>query len=81
MRMLQPHELYAAQGFPSDYVIDHGIDGRGGRIELNKTTQVRLCGNSVCPAVAEALVRANVNGEYQDSIGSFESPGTAEVPV
>src|SRR5690606_30359324 len=28
LRMLQPHELYAAQGFPSNYTIDRGHDGR-----------------------------------------------------
>jgi DNA (cytosine-5)-methyltransferase 1 len=60
MRMLQPHELYAAQGFPPGYIIDHGIDADGRRVELTKTAQVRLCGNSVSPPVAEALVRANM---------------------
>jgi len=55
MRMLQPRELYLAQGFRPDYIIDRGADGR----VLNKTDQVRMCGNSVCPPVAEALVRAN----------------------
>jgi len=56
MRMLQPKELYAAQGFRPGYIIDRGADGR----MLTKTEQVRMCGNSVCPPVAEALVRANV---------------------
>lgn len=55
MRMLAPHELYAAQGFPSDYIIAPAINGK----TLNKTAQVRMCGNSVCPPIAEALVRAN----------------------
>lgn len=55
MRMLQPRELYRAQGFPESYVIEHGADGR----KLTKTEQVRMCGNSVCPPVAAALVRAN----------------------
>lgn len=59
MRMLQPHELYRAQGFPLTYVIDHGYDERGRRIALTKTEQVKHCGNSVCPPVAAALVRAN----------------------
>lgn len=27
MRMLQPRELFNAQGFPSDYIIDHDADG------------------------------------------------------
>lgn len=55
MRMLQPHELYAAQGFPGDYITDRLADGR----RVNKTDQVRLCGNSVCPPLARALVAAN----------------------
>ncbi|MCT9127484.1 DNA cytosine methyltransferase [Cupriavidus gilardii] len=56
MRMLEPHELYAAQGFPSNYVIAPVIDGR----PLPKHAQVRMCGNSVSPPMAAALVRANV---------------------
>jgi len=60
LRMLQPRELYRAQGFPPDYIIDWGIDPiTGEHIELTKTAQVRMCGNSVCPPVAAALVRAN----------------------
>lgn len=59
MRMLQPRELYNAQGFPSSYVIDYGIDEHGRRVKLTKTEQVRMCGNSVCPTEAAALVRAN----------------------
>lgn len=55
MRMLQPRELYTAQGFSPSYVIDRGADGRA----LSKAAQVRMCGNSVCPPPAEALVRAN----------------------
>lgn len=55
MRMLQPRELYRAQGFPDDYIIDPVVDGK----RLTKTAQVRMVGNSVCPPVAEALVRAN----------------------
>jgi DNA (cytosine-5)-methyltransferase 1 len=27
MRMLEPHELFAAQGFPNDYIIDRDADG------------------------------------------------------
>ena len=55
MRMLAPHELYAAQGFPTDYQIDRGADGR----PMTKTAQVRMVGNSVCPPVARAVVLAN----------------------
>ncbi len=45
-RMLLPHELAAAQGFPRDYVFTG-----------NKTEQVRQIGNAVCPQIAEALIR------------------------
>lgn len=56
MRMLTPRELFAAQGFPADYIIDPvGPSGK----PLTKTAQIRMCGNSVCPPLAEALVRAN----------------------
>lgn len=55
MRMLSPRELFSAQGFPSTYIIDRGENDR----PLTKTAQVARCGNSVPPAFAEALVRAN----------------------
>jgi DNA (cytosine-5)-methyltransferase 1 len=55
MRMLQPHELYRAQGFPATYIIARGADGRA----FSKAAQVRMCGNSVCPPVARAIVAAN----------------------
>jgi len=55
LRMLTPRELFAAQGFRPDYVIEHDAEGR----KLTKTAQVAKCGNSVCPPLAEALVRAN----------------------
>lgn len=57
MRMLEPHELYAAQGFPASYVIAP-VMANGKR--LPKHAQVRMCGNSVSPPMAAALVRANV---------------------
>lgn len=59
MRMLSPRELYRAQSFPDSYVIDHGLDADGERVPLTKTAQVRMCGNSVSPANAQALVAAN----------------------
>jgi len=55
MRMLAPHELFAAQGFPRDYVIAPTHHGR----PLTRTAQIELAGNSVCPPLAEAIVRAN----------------------
>jgi DNA (cytosine-5)-methyltransferase 1 len=59
LRMLTPRELFNAQGFPSNYIIDHGVDEHGQRISLTKTAQVRMCGNSVCPPLAKAIVKAN----------------------
>jgi len=56
MRMLEPHELYTAQGFPPDYIIAPEVNGK----RISKAAQVRMCGNSVCPPQAAALVAANV---------------------
>ncbi|MDP0689797.1 DNA cytosine methyltransferase [Klebsiella pneumoniae] len=56
MRMLQPRELYRAQGFPEWYIIDR--DYRG--LKYAKDKQVARCGNAVPPPFAEALVRANL---------------------
>ncbi len=56
MRMLTPRELFLAQGFPEDYIIDPLYNGK----PLPKTTQVKMVGNSVSPHPAEALVKANI---------------------
>lgn len=56
MRMLTPRELFNAQGFPPDYIIDQDAHGR----PITKTAQVAKCGNSVCPPLSEALTRANL---------------------
>src|SRR5690606_32826163 len=63
MRMLQPHELAKAQGFPDDY-----------RLEGTKSTKVRLIGNSVCPDVAAALVRANFKAQ---EVGNIRRAGAS----
>jgi len=55
LRMLTPRELFLAQGFPRDYIIDRGADGR--RYSISK--QVRFVGNSVSPMPMAALVYAN----------------------
>ncbi|MBI1243794.1 MAG: DNA cytosine methyltransferase [Alphaproteobacteria bacterium] len=54
MRMLSPRELYRAQGFPDTYRIE--IEHNGKR--LSKAAQIRMCGNSVCPPLAAALIAA-----------------------
>ena len=55
LRMLKPSELYKAQGFPTDYIISNGADGK----PFTKTQQVHMCGNSVSPPPMAALARAN----------------------
>ncbi|WEG13974.1 DNA cytosine methyltransferase [Pullulanibacillus sp. KACC 23026] len=56
MRMLQPRELFNAQGFPEHYIIDQDFTGK----TYPKTEQVARCGNAVPPPFAEQLVRSNL---------------------
>jgi DNA (cytosine-5)-methyltransferase 1 len=56
MRMLEPHELFKAQGFPENYIIDRDDKGN----PYPKKEQVARCGNAVPPPFAEALTRANL---------------------
>lgn len=56
LRMLTPRELFDAQGFPNDYIIDVDADGK----PYPKSEQVARCGNAVCPPIPAALVRANL---------------------
>lgn len=55
LRMLVPRELYNAQDFPSDYIIDRISSGK----KLTKTAQVRMAGNSVSPLPMRLIVGAN----------------------
>lgn len=59
MRMLTARERFRAQGFPADYIIDHGLADDGSIVPLTAEAQGRMCGNSVCPDLAEALCAAN----------------------
>lgn len=68
LRMLTPKELYAANGFPADYIIDKDCDGK----TYGKTKQVARCGNAVPPPFAESLVRANLPEMCGEKIGSME---------
>ena len=68
MRMLQPRELFNAQGFPPDYIIDHDADGH----PYVKSKQVARCGNAVTPPVPAALVRANLLEEALKEIDKEE---------
>lgn len=80
LRMLAPAELYRAQGFPAHYIINEipdpellFVDGHQTVVDprllprkpLTKSSQVRMCGNSVCPPLSEALIRANFAHEQQ----------------
>jgi DNA (cytosine-5)-methyltransferase 1 len=56
LRMLQPRELFNAQGFAEDYIID--VDHEGNK--YSKAKQVARWGNAVPPVFSEHLVRANL---------------------
>ncbi|BDR10707.1 DNA cytosine methyltransferase [Comamonas thiooxydans] len=55
LRMLVPRELYNAQDFPPNYIIDRTAAGK----PLTKTAQVRMAGNSVSPLPMRLIVAAN----------------------
>ncbi|QBL40477.1 DNA methyltransferase [Stenotrophomonas sp. ASS1] len=57
LRMLKPHELFRAQGFPTGYIIDRTADDK----PLKTTAQVRMVGNSVSPPPLRALAEANLD--------------------
>ncbi|WP_186083639.1 DNA cytosine methyltransferase [Burkholderia gladioli] len=80
LRMLKPRELYRAQSFPESYIIHEipdpallfkdGVQVPGDprllpRIPLTATAQIRMCGNSVSPKQAEALISVNFTHERQ----------------
>lgn len=56
MRMLEPRELFNAQGFPDDYIIDFDCNGK----KYSRSAQVARAGNAVPPPLPAALVRANL---------------------
>lgn len=72
MRMLKPHELFAGQGFPKNYIIN--CDHTGKKYPVNE--QIARCGNAVPPPFAEALVRANLpeycskESRYKEAVGN-----------
>lgn len=65
MRMLVPRELFRAQGFPDEYVIDPVVNGK----PLTLTAQTRCCGNSVPPHFVAAIVRANLAADVAAEVG------------
>lgn len=58
-RMLQPHELAAAQGFPADY-----------KFTGTKTDQVKQIGNAVPCGIARALVSAVLTQRASETVPS-----------
>jgi DNA (cytosine-5)-methyltransferase 1 len=64
LRMLRREELFRAQGFPADYIIDRTADGT----RLSNSASVKMCGNSVSPPPLAALARANL-----DSVDTTEA--------
>jgi DNA (cytosine-5)-methyltransferase 1 len=57
MRMLRARELFNAQSFPREYILDVTCNGRA----LTETDRVALCGNAVPPVMGEVLARANLS--------------------
>ena len=55
MRMLKPHELYKAQGFPDGYIHSHDHTSK----PFTQEAHVRMVGNSVPPCLIEAIAKAN----------------------
>lgn len=68
LRMLTPRELYRANGFPDDYIIDRDYTGQ----DYGKAKQVARCGNAVPPPFATALVRANLPEWCGEEITTME---------
>lgn len=66
MRFLDPTELFPAQGFPEDYIIDRDYTGK----KYPKTKQIARCGNSVCPPLAKALTEANLSELCQKTLAA-----------
>jgi DNA (cytosine-5)-methyltransferase 1 len=62
MRMLAPRELFRAQGFEDSYIINPDFNDK----PLTKTSQVRMCGNSVSPPVAAAIIRAQFGAKVME---------------
>jgi DNA (cytosine-5)-methyltransferase 1 len=67
MRMLIPRELYAAMGFPKDYIIERDYTGKA----YPKSEQVHRCGNAVCPPLATAVVKVNL-AEWAVDLNTME---------
>lgn len=66
LRMLTARELFNGMGFPKSYIIDHDYTGK----KYPTTQQKARCGNAVVPALARAIVQANITGIEENQIAS-----------
>lgn len=66
LRMLTARELFNGMGFPKTYIIDHDYTGK----KYPTTQQKARCGNAVVPALAKALVQANITKIEQKELVS-----------
>lgn len=64
LRMLTARELFNGMGFPKNYIIERDYTGK----KYPTTQQKARCGNAVVPALAKALVEANLNELCRESI-------------
>src|SRR3546814_10574583 len=65
--LFRAEELFRAQGFPADYIIDRTADGT----PLSISASVRMVGNSVSPPPIAALARANRSEEHTSELQSL----------
>ena len=66
LRMLTARELFNGMGFPKNYMIERDYRGN-----IYPTVEQKArCGNAVVPALARALVQANVTGIDEKKIAS-----------
>jgi DNA (cytosine-5)-methyltransferase 1 len=66
LRMLQRHELFRAQGFPPDYIIDRMACGT----PLSGSRSVAMVGNSVSPPPLHAIAVANLDPADADRMAA-----------
>ncbi|PWL51784.1 MAG: DNA cytosine methyltransferase, partial [Clostridium cadaveris] len=66
LRMLTAKELFNAMGFPKNYIIERDYTGK----KYPTTQQKARCGNAVVPALARALVKANLNELIENDVAS-----------
>ena len=54
------------------FLIQPTVTSDGSKRPISKTDQIRMCGNSVCPQVAAAIVKANYAEQDLEAIPPLE---------